>query len=145
MKSNFLHYRIIGILPQLFANAHNSRGKSADFQHEPIGSKIPTLCRMKKEKHEKQLWVNVEKQVKKFYPDDYTETDLRIAKAFFKAGFNVYPESGYMFQKITQFEDGSYNEASLTIEEARIIERHLSTFENKSDIIVDKQNPQEDV
>ena len=100
---------------------------------------------MKKEKHEKQLWVNVEKQVKKFYPDDYTETDLRIAKAFFKAGFNVYPESGYMFQKITQFEDGSYNEASLTIEEARIIERHLSTFENKSDIIVDKQNPQEDV
>ena len=78
-------------------------------------------------KHEKQLWVNVEKQLKKrINPDDiYEEDDLKIAKAFFKAGFNVYPESGFMFQKITPYEDGSYNEACLEIEEARIIYRHL--------------------
>jgi len=78
-------------------------------------------------KHEKQLWVNIEKQLKKrINPNDiYKEDDLKIAKAFFKAGFNVYPESGYMFQKITPFEDGSYNEACLNIEEARIIYRYL--------------------
>ena len=78
-------------------------------------------------KHEKQIWVNVEKQLKKrINPDDiYEEDDLKIAKAFFKAGFNVYPESGFMFQKITPYEDGSYNEACLDIEEVRIIYRHL--------------------
>ena len=79
-------------------------------------------------KHEKQLWVNVEKYLKKRInnPDDiYEEDDLKIAKAFFKAGFNVYPESGFMFQKITPYEDGSYNEACVDIEEARIIYRHL--------------------
>jgi hypothetical protein len=76
-------------------------------------------------KQEKQLWMNVEKQIKKFYGEMYDETDLKIAKAFFKAGFNVYPESGYMFQKITNYEDGSYNEACVDIEEARVIFKEL--------------------
>jgi len=99
-------------------------------------------------KHEKQLWVNVERELKKrIKPDDiYEEDDLKIAKAFFKAGFNVYPESGFMFQKITPYEDGSYNEACLEIEEARIIYRHLlnspSAFSNEKDLICVKEENQ---
>lgn len=80
----------------------------------------------------KQLWVNVEKQIKSFYKEGYDETDLKIAKAFFKAGFNVYPESGYVFQRIINYPDKSYNEACIDIEEARIIYKELMiSKENK--------------
>lgn len=86
------------------------------------------------DKQEKQLWMNVEKQLKKrINPKDiYREDDLKIAKAFFKAGFNVYPESGYMFQKITDYSDGSYNHACVDIEEARIIFKQLRLEEAKA-------------
>lgn len=77
------------------------------------------------EKQEKQLWVNVKKQIEKYYGEMYDEDDLKIAKAFFKAGFNVYPESGYMFQRIKNYDDGSYNESCVEIEEARIIFKEL--------------------
>lgn len=68
---------------------------------------------------EKQLWVNIKKQIEKYYREKNNEEDLRIAKAFFQSGWNVYPESGYMFQKVKEYDDGSKNESCISIEEAR--------------------------
>ena len=79
----------------------------------------------KQEKQLKQLWMNIKKQIEKYYGKMYDEDDLKIAKAFFKAGFNVYPESGYMFQRIKNYDDDSYNESCVKIEEARIIFKEL--------------------
>lgn len=36
------------------------------------------------------------------------ELDIRITEAFFKAGWEVYPESGYRFQLKRDYEDGYY-------------------------------------
>jgi len=80
-------------------------------------------------KQEKQLWMNVEKQIKKYYPEEYSEDDIKIAKAFFKAGFNVYPESGYIFQRVKNYGDDSFNESCVDIEEARIIFKELNSEE----------------
>ncbi len=82
-----------------------------------------------KREQAKQLWVNVEYEIKKYYGERYDETDLKLIKAFFKAGFNVYPESGYMFQRIKNYDDGSFNKACINIEEARKIFQELKTLQ----------------
>ncbi len=79
-----------------------------------------------KRKMKKQLWINIERQIRKFYPEQYDEIDIKISKAFFKSGWNVYPESGYMFQKFAEFGDGSKNEACISIEEARELNKQIS-------------------
>ncbi len=84
------------------------------------------------EKEPKQLWVNIERQIKKFYPEEYSDKDIRIAKAFFKCGWNVYPESGYMFQKTEKYGDGSENKANISIEEARQLFKELIGGRNSS-------------
>ena len=72
---------------------------------------------------EKQLWVNIKKQIEK--REDYDGLDLKIAKSFFKSGWNVYPESGYMFQKKEMYSDGSFNNPCISIEEARLLYENL--------------------
>lgn len=83
---------------------------------------------------EKQLWKDIELHIREFYSNVLRQDDLNIAKAFFKSGWNVYPESGYMFQKTEEFNDGSKHEAHISIQEARELVRnlnHLSLGEKK--------------
>lgn len=81
---------------------------------------------------ERQKWKEVENQIKKYYKKTYdNKNDWKIIKAFFEAGFNVYPESGHMFQRRICYEDGSYNHASISINEARTIANNLFQKQGK--------------
>ena len=74
---------------------------------------------------EKQLWVNIKTQIDRHYSDEYSKEDIKMIKSFFKSGWNVYPESGYMFQRIITFSDGSRNENCIDIDEARRLFKNI--------------------
>lgn len=78
----------------------------------------------------KQSWKKVEEQIRKYYKD-YSEDDINICKAFFKSGWNVFPEAGFTFQKVTKYEDGSKNEANISLDEARWILRFYGEGEKE--------------
>ena len=84
------------------------------------------------QKQENQLWINIVRQIKKYYPEYDNKMDMDMCRAFFKAGFNIYPESGFMFQKKVIYEDESLNHACIDIKEARVITKCLKGINVKA-------------
>lgn len=66
---------------------------------------------------EKQNWKDIKKQIE--FREE-SKIDSIIAKCFFKAGWNVYPEAGHRFQLKRDYEDCEHTD-SISNDEAKML------------------------